>query len=48
VALGLIVVAFLALGAYDRGYDAAVRSFVRNELAARRRRAPSAATAAAA
>jgi len=48
VALGLIVVAFLAVGAYDRGHDAAVRSFVRNELWARRRDAASATPAAAA
>jgi hypothetical protein len=37
VALGLLVIGFIAIGAYERGYDAAIGAFRRRELEARRR-----------
>jgi hypothetical protein len=36
VALGTTAIGFLAFGAYDRGYDAAMRAPWRRELDARR------------
>jgi hypothetical protein len=39
IALGTIVVAFLALSAYERGYDAATSSPWRTELRARQGKA---------
>jgi hypothetical protein len=39
IALGTVVIAFLALSAYERGYDAATSSTWRTELRARQAKA---------